>query len=118
MFGELQEKLDGLFTRIKGRGRLGEEDVKAVVEAAEEKLRRRVAFSRAATEVITSFNLKPMCTFTNDAFAGIFNGLGSKDHYYVLLWEIDPLWFVPTATSCYWAPLYGLWYSSCPTNIL
>jgi signal recognition particle subunit SRP54 len=31
MFGELQEKLDGLFVKIKGRGRLNEEDVKAAL---------------------------------------------------------------------------------------
>jgi peptide/nickel transport system substrate-binding protein len=29
-----------------------------------------------------------------------------------LLWVIDPLWFVPVAPSTYWAPLYGLWYST------
>jgi starch synthase len=49
---------------------------------AEEKLRRRVAFARAATEVIATFNLDPMCTFTNDAFAGIFNGIVRGDPYY------------------------------------
>ncbi len=49
---------------------------------AEEKIRRRVAFARAATEVITAFNLDPICTFTNDAFAGIFNGIVRGDPYY------------------------------------
>ena len=49
---------------------------------AEEKLRRRVAFARAATELIVTFNLHPMCTFTNDAFAGIFNGIVRGDPYY------------------------------------
>jgi peptide/nickel transport system substrate-binding protein len=29
-----------------------------------------------------------------------------------LSWDIDPLWYVPTAQSTYWAPLYGLYYSS------
>lgn len=28
------------------------------------------------------------------------------------LWVIDPLWFVPTSASTYWAGLYGLWYST------
>ena len=31
MFGELQDKLDGFFQKIKGRGRLNEEDVKAAL---------------------------------------------------------------------------------------
>ncbi|GBE30835.1 signal recognition particle protein [bacterium BMS3Bbin04] len=31
MFGELQDKLDGFFQQIKGRGRLNEEDVKAAL---------------------------------------------------------------------------------------
>lgn len=29
-----------------------------------------------------------------------------------LLWDIDPLWYVPTSQSCYWAPLFGIWYAS------
>jgi starch synthase len=49
---------------------------------AEEKLRRRIAFARASAELITSFNLKPLFTFTNDAFAGIFNGVVKEDPYY------------------------------------
>ena len=49
---------------------------------AEEKIRRRVAFARAATEVITTFDLAPLCTFTNDAYAGIFNGLVRGDPFY------------------------------------
>ena len=28
------------------------------------------------------------------------------------LWVIDPLWFVPTSPSTYWACLYGMWYST------
>lgn len=28
------------------------------------------------------------------------------------MWDIDPLWYVPTSESTYWAPLFGLWYSS------
>jgi len=31
---------------------------------------------------------------------------------YVTHWEVDPIWYVPTATNCYFAPLYGLWYAS------
>ncbi|HVX44909.1 MAG TPA: ABC transporter substrate-binding protein [Mycobacteriales bacterium] len=27
-------------------------------------------------------------------------------------WEVDPEWYVPVATNCYWAPLFGLWYST------
>jgi len=29
-----------------------------------------------------------------------------------LLWDIDPLWYVPTSMSTYWAPLFGIWYAS------
>jgi starch synthase len=47
-----------------------------------EKIRRRVAFSRACVEVIASFNLNPSYTFTNDAYAGIFNGIVKCDHLY------------------------------------
>ncbi|MCP4133957.1 MAG: glycosyltransferase [bacterium] len=50
---------------------------------SEEKLRRRVAFARACAEVIVCFNLNPHFTFTNDAFAGIFNGIVRSDHYYL-----------------------------------
>lgn len=28
------------------------------------------------------------------------------------LWDIDPLWYVPTAPETYWAPLYGLYTST------
>jgi len=27
-------------------------------------------------------------------------------------WDIDPIWYVPTANNCYWAPLYGVWYAT------
>jgi len=27
-------------------------------------------------------------------------------------WDVDPIWYVPTARSSYWAPLYGLWYAT------
>ncbi|OHD67604.1 MAG: hypothetical protein A2W19_11355 [Spirochaetes bacterium RBG_16_49_21] len=50
---------------------------------AVEKIRRRVAFSRACGEVIVTFNLNPSYTFTNDAYAGIFNGIVKCDHYYL-----------------------------------
>ncbi len=49
---------------------------------AEEKLRRRIAFARACAEVICCFNLKPLFTFTNDAYAGIFDGIVRSDHVY------------------------------------
>ncbi len=49
---------------------------------AAEKIRRRVAFSRACVEVIAVFNLDPTYTFTNDAYAGIFNGIVKCDHVY------------------------------------
>ncbi|MBN1495598.1 MAG: glycogen/starch synthase [Spirochaetes bacterium] len=49
---------------------------------AAEKIRRRVAFSRACVEVIAVFNLNPSYTFTNDAYAGIFNGIVRCDHVY------------------------------------
>ncbi|HVX44932.1 MAG TPA: ABC transporter substrate-binding protein [Mycobacteriales bacterium] len=29
-----------------------------------------------------------------------------------LHWDIDPLWYVPTAPTTYWAPAYGTWYNS------
>jgi starch synthase len=48
-----------------------------------EKIRRRVAFSRACAEVIIKFDLKPYFTFTNDAYAGLFNGIIRSDHYYM-----------------------------------
>ncbi len=49
---------------------------------SEEKLRRRVAFSRACAEVICSFGLDPLFTFTNDAYVGIFNGIVRSDPLY------------------------------------
>jgi peptide/nickel transport system substrate-binding protein len=27
-------------------------------------------------------------------------------------WDVDPIWYVPTANTCYWAPLYGVWYAT------
>ena len=50
---------------------------------AVEKIRRRVAFSRACAEVITTFNLNPSYTFSNDAYAGIFSGIVKCDHFYM-----------------------------------
>jgi len=50
---------------------------------AAEKIRRRVAFSRACAEVIAVFNLNPSYTFTNDAYAGIFNGIVKCDQFYM-----------------------------------
>jgi starch synthase len=50
---------------------------------AVEKIRRRVAFARSCAELICSFNLGPRYTFTNDAFAGIFNGIVRCDQYYI-----------------------------------
>jgi starch synthase len=47
-----------------------------------EKLKRRIAFARASAEVIIQFNLEPHYTLTNDAFAGIFNGIIKSDSYY------------------------------------
>ena len=29
-----------------------------------------------------------------------------------LLWDIDPLWYVPTSMACYWAPLFGINYAT------
>ncbi len=29
-----------------------------------------------------------------------------------LLWDIDPLWYIPTSESNYWAPLFGTWYAT------
>jgi peptide/nickel transport system substrate-binding protein len=29
-----------------------------------------------------------------------------------LLWDIDPLWYIPTSESNYWAPLFGSWYAT------
>ena len=49
---------------------------------AEEKLRRRIALARASAEVIIQFDLMPHYTFTNDAYAGLFNGIVRSDYYY------------------------------------
>ena len=27
-------------------------------------------------------------------------------------WDIDPIWYVPTSSYSYWAPLYGVWYAT------
>ena len=29
-----------------------------------------------------------------------------------ILWQLDPVWYIPVSTSTYWAPLYGLWYAT------
>ncbi len=49
---------------------------------AEEKIKKRIAFARACAELIVSFGLRPHFTFTNDAFAGLFNGIVRSDPYY------------------------------------
>jgi starch synthase len=49
---------------------------------SEEKLRRRIAFARASAEVIATFGLRPLFTFTNDAYTGLFNGIVRSDHVY------------------------------------
>jgi glycogen synthase len=49
---------------------------------SEEKLRRRVGFARACAEVICTFGLQPVATFTNDAYAGLFNGIARHDGRY------------------------------------
>ncbi len=49
---------------------------------SEEKLRRRIAFARACAEVICTFGLRPLYTFTNDAYAGLFSGIVRSDHVY------------------------------------
>lgn len=28
------------------------------------------------------------------------------------MWDIDPLWYVPTSEATYWAPLFGSWYAT------
>ncbi len=60
------EFFDGLYWGITGQ----------------EKLRRRIAFARACAEVICTFGLRPHFTFTNDAYAGLFNGIVRSDHVY------------------------------------
>ncbi len=49
---------------------------------SQEKLRRRIGFARACAEVICTFGLMPHFTFTNDAYAGLFNGIVRSDHVY------------------------------------
>ncbi len=48
-----------------------------------EKLRRRAGFARACIELIITFNLIPQFTFSNDAFAGLFNGFIKCEPYYM-----------------------------------
>ncbi len=48
-----------------------------------EKMRRRIAFARACAELIMTFNITPRYTFTNDAYAGLFNGIVRADSYYM-----------------------------------
>ncbi|MBN2080465.1 MAG: glycogen/starch synthase [Spirochaetes bacterium] len=48
-----------------------------------EKIRRRVAFARACVEVIRTFDLRPTYTLSNDAYAGLFNGVVKCDHFYL-----------------------------------
>ncbi len=50
---------------------------------SQEKLRRRIGFARACTELICSFGLHPLFTFTNDAFTGPFNGIVRSDPLYL-----------------------------------
>jgi len=47
-----------------------------------EKLRRRIAFARACAEVMSRFDLHPSYTFTNDAYAGVFNAIVKLDPHY------------------------------------
>ena len=28
------------------------------------------------------------------------------------LWDVDPVWYVPTSSTTYWAPAYGHWYET------
>lgn len=49
---------------------------------AAEKLIRRIALARASAEVIVQFNIEPLFVFTNDAYAGIFNGIVKCDPVY------------------------------------
>ncbi len=49
---------------------------------SEEKLRRRIGFARACAEVVCTFGLMPLFTLTNDAYAGLFNGIVRSDHTY------------------------------------
>ena len=48
----------------------------------EERLRRRIAFSRASAEIIRTFELDPLAVFTNDAFTGIFASIIRSDSGY------------------------------------
>ncbi|MBT3276050.1 MAG: glycosyltransferase [Spirochaetales bacterium] len=47
-----------------------------------ERLRKRIALARASAEVILHFHLEPQFVLTNDAFAGVFNGIVRSDPYY------------------------------------
>ncbi|NPV07622.1 MAG: ABC transporter substrate-binding protein [Anaerolineae bacterium] len=33
-----------------------------------------------------------------------------------VVWEVDPIWYVPYANSCYWAPAFGQWVASGGTS--
>ncbi|WP_321990921.1 glycogen/starch synthase [Marispirochaeta aestuarii] len=47
-----------------------------------ERLRRRVALSRAAAELVREFSLDPLVIFTNDAYSGIFSAIVRSDPRY------------------------------------
>ncbi len=49
---------------------------------SQEKLRRRIAFARAAAEVILTFNMDLRYVLSNDAFTGLFGGIVKCDPYY------------------------------------
>ena len=49
---------------------------------SEERLRKRIALARSSAELILQLDLKPSFVFTNDAFAGVFNGIVRTDPYY------------------------------------
>ena len=49
---------------------------------AEERLRKRIALARSSAEIILHFHLEPLFVFTNDAFAGVFNGIVRVDPHY------------------------------------
>ncbi|GEM_PF-284284 len=53
----------------------------------EEKLKRRIGLARASAEVIVAMNLFPLFIFTNDAFAGLFNGIVRSDYNY--MWKAN-----------------------------
>ena len=55
----------------------------------EEKLQRRIGFARAATDAICALGLQPLMTFTNDAYAGVFNGIVKSDPLYLNNWNFQ-----------------------------